>query len=215
MPGIAHKLTVETIRCALTLPDFDAIEAQRKMAPIARAIQRPESREGQVRLAATLLLLYPIHDQLHFVLTRRPETFKNHAGQISLPGGRHELHETFQQTALRETYEEIGIPIQEIEMLGALHDLYIPPSDFQVYPFVGYMPHHPLEWKFDLNEVAEVIECPLAVLLDDSIKHRGMTEIRGLSFEICWYQVGQHQVWGATAIMLSELEWRLRRCLSG
>ena len=214
MLGIANKINIDTVRCALTLPNFDALEAQRKMSPSIRAVKRPEHLEGQARLAATLLLLYSIHDRLHFVLTRRPDTFKNHAGQISLPGGRHEAHETYQQTALRETYEEIGIPINQVEILGTLTELYIPPSDFQVYPFVGYLPERPMEWKFDLNEVAEVIECPIDILLDDALKHRGMTEMRGTSFEIFWYQVGQHQVWGATAIMLSELEWRLRECLT-
>ncbi len=210
-----YNLTLDTVRCALRLglPEFDPYQAQRKMAPLARPIKRPDSREGQPRLAATLLLLYPVNEQLHFVLTRRPDTFTNHPGQISLPGGRHEERETFEQTALRETYEEIGVNISDIEILGALTELYIPPSDFQVYPFVGYTPHRPMQWKFDLSEVAEVIECPLEILLDDSLKHRGLTEIRGTTFEICWYQVGPHRVWGATAIMLSEFEGRLRACL--
>lgn len=204
------EMTVETVRRALQLPNFDPLVAQRKMIPSTRPVKRPKSREGQPRLAATLFLLYPINGRLHFVLTRRPDTFTNHAGQISLPGGQREGHETFEQTALRETYEEVGVPINEIQILGTLNELYIPPSDFQVYPFVGYMSHRPTEWKFDLSEVAEVIECPLDLLLDETVKHRGIMDMRGNSFEICWYQVGIHRVWGATAVMLSEMEWRLR-----
>lgn len=212
--GMENKLSIDTVRCALRLapPDFDPHQAQRKMALLPRPVKRPDSRDGQPRLAATLLLLYPVNERLYFVLTRRPDTFTNHAGQISLPGGRREDHESFEQTALRETCEEIGICGSEIELLGALTELYIPPSDFQVNPFVGYIPYRP-EWKYSEIEVAEIIECPLDLLLDDSLKQRGLAEIRGATFEICWYQIEKHRVWGATAIMLSELEWRLRACL--
>src|SRR5688500_5595008 len=99
---ITH-ITLEQVRCALALnlPDFDPRAAQFKMSPQPRPVMRPREVPGDPRRAATLMLLYPIDEWLHFVLTRRPESLANHAGQISLPGGRQHEDETFQETAIR------------------------------------------------------------------------------------------------------------------
>jgi 8-oxo-dGTP pyrophosphatase MutT (NUDIX family) len=207
------KITLDTVRCAVALrpPEFDPVAAQRHMTPDRRPLTRTRET-GNPRLAATLLLLFPVEDELHFILTRRPDTLNDHAGQISLPGGRMEEGETYIDTALREACEEVGVcDTDDIEILGRLHELYIPPSDFLVHPIVAYMPHYPDEWAFSLDEVSEIIECPVHVLMDDAIKKRGIHEVYGL--EIFWYAIGGHQVWGATAIMLSEFEMRLRHCI--
>lgn len=204
------SISLDQVRAALALepPEFDPHEAQLKMAPANRPLQpQPESNP---RLAATMLLLYPI-DELHFVLTRRPDYDGTHGGQISFPGGRREADEDFAETALRETCEELGI-CDSIEPVGRLTELYIPPSDFLVYPYVGYIAYRP-EWHPDPYEVAEVIETPLRILLDDGIKQRDTREYKGMSFEYSIYQINGHRVWGATAVMLSEFEWRLRTIL--
>lgn len=203
-------ITIEDVRAALELrqPEFDSEAAQLKMAPHPRPLRRALYTEGLPRLAATLLLLYPKAGELHFILTRRPDTLTKHPGQISLPGGRQESGETFIQAALRETCEEVGI-CGDIEVIGSLAGLYIPPSDYQVYPFVGYHSETP-DTTLQPTEVVEIIETPLAWLLDDGRKEEG----EGRSFRYRWYNIKGHRVWGATAIMLSEMEWRLRAHLA-
>lgn len=207
MPEISLAMVQEAL--ALTPPEFDPEEAQLKLAPSIRPRERPEDLRGQARLAATMLLLYPLEERLSFVLTRRPETLTQHAGQISFPGGRKEDDEDFVEAALRETCEELGI-CDEIKLLGGLTPVYIPPSDFYVQPFVGYLEQRPSAWRYPENEVAEVIECPLESLFDDALKGWDKAEFNGLEFEYGWYTINGHRVWGATAIMLSEFEWRLR-----
>ncbi len=202
------------IQTALSLqpPFFDPQTAQRRMAPQVRPVERDPHREGEARYAATLLLLYPKNQQLYFVLTRRPETLKSHAGQISFPGGRREPHEDFTQTALRETCEELGI-CEPIQIIGKLSQIYIPPSDFYVSPFVGYLPQVPRWNNYNPSEVAEVIECPVDLLLDETIKQQTQAEFGGQTFQYGYYQIGGHRVWGATAIILSEFEGRIRASL--
>lgn len=204
------SLTLSDVRRALTLPDFDALAAQQRMAPQSR----PFASNGSTpRLAGVLALLYPgAQERLHFVLIRRTEYPGVHSGQISLPGGRREGDETLQQTALREAEEEVGVRAAEVEVLGKLASLYVPPSDFDIHPFVGYSPAHPI-WRPEQSEVAEIIEVPLDLLLDDSVKDQETLNRNGVQIPILFYRVGQHKVWGATAIILSELEIRLRTAL--
>lgn len=206
-------ITLETVQRALALPGFDGRAAQARMSPIPRPVRRPEMA-GAPKQAGVLIVLYPGPDgDLHFVLMRRTEYPGVHSGQISLPGGRCEPGETYQQTALRETEEEFGFSCDGVEVLGALHPLYVMPSDFEIHPYVGFVPQRP-HWHPDHSEVAEVIEVPLRRLLDDSIKGFTTIERAGMVFEIGYYQIGAHRVWGATAGILSELETRLRAALA-
>lgn len=205
------KITLDHIKQSLNLSDFDAVEAQAKLSPSLRPRSRDELKlPGAAREAATLVLLYPKDNELHFVLTKRRDDLPDHAGQISLPGGSREDKENFQQTALRETCEELGV-CEPIQILGKLTDLYVMPSDFQVHPFVGYAENRP-NWKIDPVEVSQVIETPLRLLFDESLKGWSQGEFRGMTFDYGWYDILGHKVWGATAIMLSEFEWRLRAC---
>jgi 8-oxo-dGTP pyrophosphatase MutT (NUDIX family) len=201
------SITLNDVRRALTLPGFDALAAQQRMAPQSRLFAPNGSKP---RLAGVLVLLYPgALDRLHFVLIRRTEYPGVHSGQISLPGGRREGEESLEQTALRETEEEVGARADGIEMLGGLASLYVPPSDFDIHPFVGYTPVRPA-WRPQMSEVAEIIEMPLDRLLDDGAKDQETLQRGDLQISILFYRVGQHKVWGATAIILSELEMRLR-----
>jgi 8-oxo-dGTP pyrophosphatase MutT (NUDIX family) len=204
-----QSITLQQVQAALQLPNFDTLKAQQRMAPIARAMQRPPERPGSPRMAAVLILLFPDDDGLKFVLTRRHDYPGVHGGQISLPGGRREGNETFAEAALRETYEEIGVPHEDIELLGQISNVYIPPSDFLVYPYVGYAENHPV-WRPAMDEVAEVIEVYLYHLFDDSLKRTGEMTRNGATFPIKYYALNGHIVWGATAVMLSEFEARLR-----
>jgi 8-oxo-dGTP pyrophosphatase MutT (NUDIX family) len=193
---------------ALDDPQFDPVAAQMKISRGPRADVAEWQHESDPRLAATLMLLYPEADGLHFLLTRRPDTLNSHAGQISFPGGKQEDGETFIQTALRETCEEVGI-CERIELLGELTPLWIPPSNFEVHPQVGYIKRLP-PLRIDSSEVAEVIHTPLEILLDESVKGSDTMQYKDRSFEYGFYHIQGHQVWGATAAMLSEFEMRLR-----
>lgn len=204
-----QNISLTQVQKALNLPDFDAEKAMRLMAPQSRPIRRPINLETVPKLASVLVLLFPTDNGLSFVLTRRHVYAGVHSGQISLPGGRCEHNETFCDTALRETQEELGISPASIQILGNLSEIYIPPSDFQVHPYVAYTPARPI-WQPDPFEVAEVIEAPLAILFDPSAKQHDLIEVRHPPIKAPYYAIQGHKVWGATAIILSELESRLR-----
>lgn len=204
----ALKLEREDIEAALRLPQFDGRGAQTRMQPIPRANQRPPERPGQPRKGAVLILLYPRSGQTHLVLTRRRDDLDSHAGQISLPGGRQELDETLEQTALRETMEEVGVRPARVDLLGELTPLYIPPSDYEVHPFVGWHETTP-SFVPEVAEVAEIIEVPLSLLLDDGTRQNELWTHRGYELHVPFFQVNSHKVWGATAMMLSDFVGRL------
>ncbi|MFC2172478.1 NUDIX hydrolase [Acidobacteriota bacterium] len=199
------QLTIEKAKRALSLPR-PGIEAQATMAPSPRPGWDPDrpmpvgSREGSV-----LILLYPRSGQLHFVLTKRPETVRFHKGQISLPGGSREKGETRLQTALRETSEELGIAAGAIEVLGKLSPIFIPPSDYTILPFVGCTPDPPA-FTADPVEVIEVIEVPLSHFMDPSVRkveYRYHPKLK-VDRRIPYFDLLGHFVWGATAMMLAE-----------
>jgi 8-oxo-dGTP pyrophosphatase MutT (NUDIX family) len=195
--------SLEMIRFALLQP-LPGRAAQMQMAVRPRPGDRPDLPDPCPREAAVLLLLYQRQGPLVLPLTRRTETVEMHRGQISLPGGAREPQDRdFAQTALRETCEELGIPETAVEVLGPLSPLYIPPSRFCVYPFVGYAESAP-QLHPDGGEVAEVIEAGLAHLLDPSIRQVEPHWRDGQRFEIPVYRLGQHRVWGATAMILAE-----------
>jgi 8-oxo-dGTP pyrophosphatase MutT (NUDIX family) len=170
---------------------------------------RPESERIldpnlNCRHAAVLALLYPGAEGLSVVLTRRTEVVENHRGQISFPGGSLDPGETAETAALREAQEELGIEPREPEILGRLSPLYIPHSGFCVFPVVAYVARRP-QFSANPHEVAEVIEIPLAHLLAPATCCLEIRELRGVPAQVPFYAVGSNKVWGATAMMLSEL----------
>jgi 8-oxo-dGTP pyrophosphatase MutT (NUDIX family) len=207
-----RAITLDEVRQALMLPDFDVRSAQLRMAPKPRPIRR-EGLPGDPRRAAVLILLYPLDGSLHFALTRRTDTLGVHSGQISLPGGSRDDGETFEQTALRETNEELGVQ-EPVEIIGQLTMIYVPPSDFEITPFVGYLPTRPV-WTPNAAEVAELLEVSISQLFDDNTKGiEQLTAPDGVTRTFPFYRVSGYKVWGATAAMLSELEERLRIVLA-
>lgn len=183
------------------------LEAQMKMAPPARVDMLPsliEKYAKTAKRAAVLCLLYLKNDALHFVLIKRVSYAGVHSNQIGLPGGKLEADENSMQAALRETEEEIGVTINESSVLGALTELYIPPSNFMVYPYVAYINTAP-QFILDEKEVAYLLEVPLNDLLDlSNIKTKKMKLSYGI-FENPYFDLQNETVWGATAMMLSEL----------
>lgn len=151
-----------------------------------------------------LVLLYPIEDLLHILLTLRSSDLNHHGGQISFPGGgAEEGDRSLQDTALREAQEEIGIAAAGLEVLGPLTPLYVPPSQNIIHPFVAYAPRRP-DFRPDPLEVAELLEVPLTTLLDPATRQEEDWAWRDFPLHVPFYAVGEHKVWGATAIVLAE-----------
>ena len=204
-------ITINIIREALSLSDFDAEAAQLPMVPGTRP--RESSKTENSRQAGVLVLLYPENNELCFVLTRRTDTLRGHSGQISFPGGRRDPDDrTFVDTALRETCEELGLCDPNIIVLGELTPIYIPPSDFEVFAIVAALDYPP-SFEPNPDEVAEVFAVPLSALVDDAFKRVEQWPFNGVQVDVPYYAFNGHKVWGATAIMLSEFEARLRAVL--
>lgn len=165
---------------------------------------------GEGRFAAVLLLMFPEGGDTKLVLTRRRDDLSQHPGQISLPGGRQDSGETTEQTALRETQEEVGVAGDAIQVLGAMKPVYIPPSDFTVHPYVGWHEGRP-KFVREEAEVAEIIEASIAELVDPQTLHWGDVVVGNDRFHVPYFLVGTHRVWGATALIICELVERLRR----
>lgn len=153
--------------------------------------------------AAVLVALYEAGGELHAVFTRRREDLRRHPGEISFPGGRHEQGERdLIATALREAEEEIGLPRDAVEVIGALQPTPTIATGYAVYPFVGLI-EAGRTWKLSTREVAEVIELPLSALAGGYGRRRVVR--RGLPIRTDTYMVGDNLIWGATARMLGDL----------
>ena len=178
--------------------------AQLKMVPQPRPGQVVYTEvEGTSVKAGVMILLYPRDGVRHLVLIRRPSTVLYHKDQISFPGGQVESGEDVVQAALRETDEEIGIPPECFRVLGELTPLYIPPSNFCIYPVVAAA-GGPLSFTPRAEEVAEILEVPLERLLDPRTVVRERWTIRGEPVEVPFFSFGGHKIWGATAMVLAE-----------
>ena len=199
-------MTIDGVRRALQRP-LPGLSAQARMAPPYRRAQVETALNppADCKQAGVLVLLYPHGGELCFPLTRRPDHVEFHKGQISLPGGSQESGESLCQTALRETQEEIGVQVAAVEVLGELSPLYVPPSNFCVRPFVGHVAHRP-DFRLEAVEVAELIEARLAALLDPATIREEDWELHGGIWRMPFYQFGPHKVWGATAMILAELQ---------
>jgi 8-oxo-dGTP pyrophosphatase MutT (NUDIX family) len=202
MINASKDLTLDDIRAALRRP-LPGLAAQLKLAPEYRVESLRATPPADARQAGVLILLYQHEGAWRFPLMKRTDDGLVHSGQISLPGGSQEPGESLRETALRETCEEIGAACAEIDVLGQLSTIYIPPSNFLVTPTVGYASERP-DFRCDPREVAELIEVPLSVLFDRDVVQREPWNLRGVTVEVPFYQIGPHKVWGATAMILSE-----------
>src|SRR5438477_2656554 len=153
--------------------------------------------------AAVLVPLYEHDGELHAVFTRRRSDLRRHAGEISFPGGRQDIEEEdLRSTALREAEEEIGLPREAVELVGALTPTPTIATNYAIYPFVGMIePGH--RWLPSAAEVAEVLELPLRALQAGYTRKRLMR--RGVPFRTDVYEADGQFIWGATARILSDL----------
>ncbi|MDR9442228.1 MAG: CoA pyrophosphatase [Schleiferiaceae bacterium] len=179
-------------------------EARTRLSPGGRPRQGPPAHK-RPRQAAVLALVENRGETPYLLFIERPPYDGVHGGQIAFPGGKVEpadLH--IAHTALRETEEEIGAAPSQIELLGALTELYIPPSDFQVYPFLG-LAAQPLALRRQKSEVAQIHRIPLPLLQDQAAFCHTTVATRKESLRVPAYQAQGVTIWGATAMILCEL----------
>jgi 8-oxo-dGTP pyrophosphatase MutT (NUDIX family) len=187
--------------------NLPGMDAHLSIAPIHRKseIQDAELRKGAVK-SSVLILFYEKENESYIVFIRRPHYNGVHSGQISFPGGRWEMTDkSLYHTALRETREEIGINTHKVKYAGKLTDLYIPPSNYIVSPYVAF---YDGECRFDPDpaEVAEIIEVPFAFLLEASSLKNVDILVRGVeSLNTPAFVYNNNIIWGATAMILNEL----------
>jgi 8-oxo-dGTP pyrophosphatase MutT (NUDIX family) len=165
----------------------------------------------QPREAAALLLLFPRNGEPWLPLTVRSSRLPTHRGEVSLPGGAVDPGDLdAAATALRETHEELGIEPTSVEIIGQLSSFYIPPSNFRLTPMVGLSASEPV-LRPHPGEVETAFCVPLRTLLDPATVHEEVWERRGVQMRVPFFLLEGWKVWGATALLLSELVARLRR----
>lgn len=162
----------------------------------------PEDEDDCLK-AAVLILLYPKNNRPHLVFIKRSHTVHHHQNQISFPGGQKEGTESLEQTALRETEEELGLNQQKIKVLGQLTPLYVAASNYLIHPVVAFLEETP-HFQAQPEEVAEIIEVPLEHLLKEENLKKEIWTLRGRKALVPFYHFQDHKIWGATAMILSE-----------
>jgi 8-oxo-dGTP pyrophosphatase MutT (NUDIX family) len=152
---------------------------------------------------SAVMILFINKDNLPYIIfTKRTDWVETHKGQISFPGGARDLaDETLLRTATRETLEEIGIPPDDIEVVGRLDDFYTI-TNFTVSPFVGYIPNG-FQYSINEREVARILEVPLSVFLDDQYFEVKKWDHKGRFYDVYFYHFENEVIWGATAFIIN------------
>ncbi len=203
---------IQKLKVELEKP-LPGTEGQVKMAPLPVNESRFDfNHRADAQLGGVLLLLYQDGDKIKFPLTERATYPGVHSGQISFPGGKYEPQDIDMiATAKRETFEEIGVPIEDIHIIGKLTEMYIPPSNFKVHPCIGYVDAKP-NFIEQESEVVKIIETDLDMLLDEKIvKSKVQKMYNKFTMDIPYFDIDGQMVWGATAMMLSEFKTILNK----
>jgi len=183
-------------------------DIQYKMAPDDRDdLLNKYSIDKDTRKSAVILLIYKKQNNYYSVLIKRPEYNGPHSGQISFPGGKFEKTKdlSLQDTAIRETHEEIGIKIDVNNIIGELTPLFIPLSNIMVYPYVAFL-EKKISFTADKTEVKKIIEYKLSDLFVPEIKK---IEIKN-NVKIPYFFINNQKVWGATAMILNEFIYLIK-----
>jgi len=202
------QLSIEELKQKFQQP-LPGVTSHLKMSPEHRIKEFSDLTETllSARKSAVLILLFPENGKLKTVFIKRSEYNGVHSGQISFPGGKYEQSDiSFKETALRETNEEIGVSKDKIEIIGQLSDFYIPPSNFMVKVFVGYATHKPIFTK-DTKEVQSIVDVFVEEFYDNNIiaEKEFYSTSRQIKVKAPAYIINGLEIWGATAMMVSEL----------
>lgn len=192
-------------------------EAHYKMAPIERLAELTKMAKGksEARKASVLALFYPSNTNEPYLILILRKTYKGvHSAQVGFPGGKAELEDiSSKHTALRETEEEVGVPQNAVTVVKKMTEIFIPPSNFFVQPFIGFTNKMP-KFIAQEDEVEALIEVPLSHFLDDNVlATKKLSTSYATDIEVPAYILNGHVVWGATAMMLSEIRELLKQVL--
>jgi 8-oxo-dGTP pyrophosphatase MutT (NUDIX family) len=191
---------IQRLKHQLSLP-LPGSKAQFLMAP---SFRKSNTKTIINAKAGVLLLLYLKDQEWTIVFMKRPDNTGLHSGQISFPGGKLDIKDTdLEQTALRETEEEIGIPPKKIIILGHLTKLHISVSGIEVYPFIGYINTSPT-FKINPLEVQYLIEVKISELKKTSARKEKSYSNNQITQTIPYFSITEHEIWGATAMILNE-----------
>jgi len=193
---------LQTLTTALARP-LPGPTAQAALAPTPRREWPAGLHAAKIRHAAGLLLLFPIDNRAHVLLTVRAGTLGRHGGQVSLPGGVVEPGETPEEAALREAHEEVALPLEAVRVLGALTPLDIPISGFRLYPVVASHAARPTLTAAH-GEVARILEVAVDDLRNPAHLRLAAREHDGKPIMVPAFHVGGEEIWGATAMVLAE-----------
>jgi len=177
--------------------------AHAHLAPIPRRQWPGGINPARIRNAAGLLLLFPVDEHAHIVLTQRADTLERHRGQISLPGGVVESGETFERAALREAHEEIALPLDGVRVIGGLTPIDIPVSGFRLHPVVAAIARRPPLHPAD-GEVARILDVPVDELLHPATIAITVRQRDGVDMRVPAFRIGDAEIWGATAMVIAE-----------
>lgn len=180
-------------------------EAHKLLEPATRK-NFPQQPRRNARQSAILILIYPREDKFRTITILRPQYDGVHSGQVSFPGGQHEKDdENLLQTALRETQEEIGVSVEPEQVVGKLSNLYIPPSNFMVTPYVAIVDEAPSMRK-DAYEVEKLIEIDLEDIIEpEAVMRKNINLEKYGNVHVPCFLVDDQIIWGATAMIISEL----------
>jgi len=201
-------LSIDEIKQKFQLP-LPGIVSHLKMAPESRVQELIRNKDNTLnaKKSAVLILFFNDDEVLKMIVIRRSEYVGIHSGQIAFPGGRYEEEDIdVRTTALREIQEEIGITEDKIEIIGRLTDIYVPPSNFLISVFVGYLAEKP-QYKMDEREVAEIIEIPFNDFYKSGVIKQKDFYVNSLlaASNAPYFDVTNAEIWGASAMVISEL----------
>ena len=196
--------------------DLPGDEAHFLMVPPERQqyVETERILAKRPRQAAVMALFYPKEERTHILMILRKSYSGVHSNQVAFPGGKVEKGDNdLQHTALRETEEEVGVPIDEVEVIKPLTKVYIPPSNYWVQPFVGLY-ENPNPFIKQDSEVEDLLEVPLEnVFKDDFLIRQKLSTSYAKDIEVPAFKLNGHVVWGATAMMLNEIKVLIKQVL--
>ncbi|MBT3208990.1 MAG: CoA pyrophosphatase [Bacteroidetes bacterium] len=201
---MSFNLIIKQLKEQLKL-ELPGKNAQLSMSPLERmkGVKLPID-EINAKKSAVLIQIFPKKGIPHFVFIKRTIDNGAHSGQISFPGGKFEKQDkTLCKTATRETNEEIGISENDIEIIGSLTPLFVPVSNFMIYPYVGFLRYEP-NFKKNKDEVKKIIEAGIAEISNNKSKKEGIFKSKDILVKAPFYSANGDSIWGATAMILSE-----------
>lgn len=185
--------------------DLPGFKAHLKLLPPGRHLKVLETEVSFVKQSGVLIILFPYDGQIYTCLTRRPVTMKHHPGQISFPGGKVEAEDfSPEMTALREANEEVGVDSSKVEVLGRLSNLYVEVSKFSIHPYLAWASQKP-DFIVNFDEVEEIILFPMSEFVSNEVIAEAEVQTVTGRLTVKYYPYKNNLIWGATAMILSEL----------